>query len=380
MLRFFMSVCVWSAATVCCAEPDFIDPVPLDEKVLTSVSSVKSASDGRVRVPIITWGADIATLLANGNALSPQPGSMMAAAGLNYELVHQDSFDKQLSEYLSGQSPYLRCTIGMCNQAIDALTKDDRTRPVVIHQMTWSRGGDTLVAKDGVMKVSQLKGKSIAIQAYGPHVDFLTALLDKAGMKASDVNLKWMADLTLSPNSPPEVLGRSDVDAAFMIVPDADVLTSGRRTGTGKDGSVRGARMIISTMYARRVIADVYVVREDYFRNHRAEVERFVGVLIKAEEQLTQMMQNVNNPETLGLLHASAGILLGDDNDTMGIENLYYDAEFVDKKGNYEFLQSDNFPHRVSVLNENAQKAFVGLGLIKSSASMSVAQWDYGKF
>ncbi len=211
------------------AQAEQIDaPEPLASAIKTPVSNVVNSPV--LRVPMITWGGDMVTLLANGLSTRTQPDSPMAKAGLDLELVLQDNFDKQLEEYLSGKSPFLRCTIGMCNQALDLINKDERTKPVVIYQLTWSRGGDTLVAKNNIMQVKDLKGKTVALQAYGPHVDFMTTLLQKSGMSMDDINIRWMPDLTLSPDSPPAVLNQADIDAAFMIISDAYSLTSGRRS------------------------------------------------------------------------------------------------------------------------------------------------------
>lgn len=355
--------------------PEFIEPQPLAQRINTQVEDVKITSP--MRVPMITWGGDMVTLLANGMDTRTQPDSAMAQAGLNYELVLQDNFDKQLQDYLSGASPYLRCTIGMCNQALDLINKDPRTKPVVIYQLTWSRGGDTLVAKNHIMTVDQLKGKTIAIQAYGPHVDFMTTLLTQAGLKMNDVNLKWMEDLTLSPNSPAEALKLDDIDASFMIISDAYGLTSGRRVGTGKNDSIEGARMIISTMYARRIIADVYVVRSDYFENNKSEVQAFVQALMSTSQEFQTLMADLNNPKKLKLLEVSADILLGDKTAQSDIENLYYDAQFVDKQGNMDFFTNPEFPYRLDVLNKQVQNAFNAIGLIETRAPMASAQWDY---
>jgi len=353
-------------------------PQPLAEAITTPVGNVTDSPV--LRVPMITWGGDMVTLLANGMSTRTQPDSPMAKAGLDLELVLQDNFDKQLKEYISGESPFLRCTIGMCNQALDLLNQDERTKPVVIYQLTWSRGGDTLVAKNDIMQVKELKGKTVAIQAYGPHVDFMTTLLQQAGMSMDDINIRWMPDLTLSPDSPPAVLNNADIDAAFMIISDAYGLTSGRRVGTGKSGSVEGARMIISTMYARRVIADIYVVRSDYFRDNRQKVKDFVDVLMQANDDLQPLMKDLRSPEKLALLEASADILLGDKEATPDIENLYYDAQFVDRAGNVSFLKDDTFPFRLGVLNDNIQRAFNDIGLIETTAPIIAADWDFSEF
>ena len=62
----------------------------------------------------------------------------------------------------------------------------------------------------------------------------------------------------------------------MAISPDALKLTSNGTVGTGAEGSVKGARMLLSTKTASRIIADVYAVRKDYFDTHRAEVQKFV--------------------------------------------------------------------------------------------------------
>jgi NitT/TauT family transport system substrate-binding protein len=357
------------------ASPEFIELQPLKDRINTPVGPVKKTLP--LRVPMITWGGDMVSLLANGMNTRTQPDSVMAKAGLDYEFVLQDNFDKQLQDYLSGASPYLRCTIGMCNQALDLINKDPRTKPVVIYQLTWSRGGDTLVAKNNIMRVDQLKGKTIAIQAYGPHVDFMTTLLTQSGLKMSDVNLKWMEDLTLSPNSPAAALQLEDIDASFMIISDAYGLTSGRRVGTGKNESIGGARMIISTMYARRIIADVYVVRSDYFENNKSEVQSFVQSLMTASAEFKGLMGDLGNPKKLKLQEVSAEVLLGDKTAQLDIENLYYDAQFVDKQGNIDFFSNPVFPYRLDVLNAQVQDAFNSIGLIETKAPMVSANWDY---
>ena len=52
-----------------------------------------------------------------------------------------------------------------------------------------------------------------------------------------------------------------------VIVPDALALTSNGTVGTGSEASVRGAKILLSTKTANRIIADVYAVRSDYFRS-----------------------------------------------------------------------------------------------------------------
>ncbi|HEU0202768.1 MAG TPA: hypothetical protein VFR86_20345, partial [Burkholderiaceae bacterium] len=115
----------------------YVTPVPLAKSVTTPVGNVQP---GPVQVPVITWGGDIATVHANGNAAVTTANSVFGKLGLQLRLVREDVFSKQLEAYLAGRSPYLRGTMGMINMAAEAAARDPRTKPVVIYQMTWSAG------------------------------------------------------------------------------------------------------------------------------------------------------------------------------------------------------------------------------------------------
>lgn len=377
MLRFlcFSLLATYSLSSI--AAPGYIDPEPMAQQIKTAVGEVDRNSP--TQVPIITWGGELVSIFANGNSLTTQENSLMAQAGLNIKLVKQDVFQEQVKDYMSGRSPYLRCTIGMCNQALDIINADPRTRPVIIHQLTWSRGGDTLVAKGKAMQVKDLKGKTIAVQAYGPHVDFMTTVLEQAGLSTNDVTLKWLPELTQHPDSPPQALTEPDIDAAFMIIPDAFPITSGRRVGTGEKDSIAGARMIISTMYARRVIADVYVVRSDYLEQYPQEVKKFVSALTRAGQQVPKLMKDLSSDEKMQLVSAAGDILLGDKEAIPDIEEMFYDAQFVTVEDNINFLQNADYPHNADVLNKRVQQSFNELGLISTQADIQKAQWNYSE-
>jgi ABC-type nitrate/sulfonate/bicarbonate transport system substrate-binding protein len=177
---------------------------------------VGSVKNGTIELPIISWGADIATIHANGNGISTPPDSLFGQAGLDFKLVREDVFARQLEKYMAGTTPYLRGTMGMINMAGDLLAGDPRTKPVVIAKLSDSAGGDVLVVKDGIRTVADLRGKTVALQAYGPHLDYLNRLLNDANLTLADVKVKWVRDLTASINSPAEALRQKDVDAAFV--------------------------------------------------------------------------------------------------------------------------------------------------------------------
>ena len=271
------------------AAVQYVTLEPLAKSVTTPVGIVAT---GVTQVPVITWGGDIATVLANGNAATTTASSIFGKAGLNLRLVREDVFGKQVDAYLGGRSPYLRGTLGMINMAAEVTSRDPRTKPVIIYQMTWSAGGDALVVNPAIRSVKDLRGKSIALQAFGPHVDYLTKILADAGLTTRDVTLKWVPDLTGTKNTPAAAMRAKEVDAALVIIPDAMALTSNGTVGTGAEDSVKGARILLSTKTANRIIADVYAVRSDYSGCNRATVERFVRGLIEGEEALRALVAN----------------------------------------------------------------------------------------
>ena len=352
----------------------YASPIPLLELITTPVGAVKSSSE--IKMPMLTWGGDAVTIYANGNSTATQPDSLFAKAGLNIKLARQDNFQQQLQEYISGETPFLRCTVGMCNQAIELLSQDPRTKPVIIYQLTWSKGSDGLVAKKGLMNVKYLKGKTISLQAYGPHVDFLTTILDDKNISLNDVTLDWQPDLTLSEASPPAAFLNPNIDAAFMILPDALTLTSNRRIGTGKRGSVRGARLITSTMFAKRIIADVYVVRSDFLHGNREKVSKIVSVLMKGQQQVSKLMKDLNATNRPEFLTSSAEILLDDKQAIGDLEELILDTELVDSHANRDFLQNSDFKYNHEVLSKRLQASFNDLELIEGEYPFLAAQWE----
>jgi len=358
------------------AAPKYVEFKPLDQVVKTPVANVGS---GVKTLPIITWGGDIATIYANGGERRTKDGSIFAQNNLKYQLVREDVFSDQVKNYLSGKTPFLRGTLGMINSAAEILNKDARTKPVVFYQMTWSAGGDALVVKNNIKTAKDLRGKTIALQAYGPHVDYLIRVLKDAGLSYNDVKVKWLPDLTASDNSPAAALYENDVDAAFVIIPDALALTSGGNVGSGAEDSVKGAKILMSTKTANRVIADVYAVRSDYYNANRSEIERLSKALMRAEEKLSDLVAARTQQRSAyqKTMAAAAELLLDSADAVADAEGLYADCEFVHFSGNVSFFQNKDYPRNFERLNAEIQKGYADLRLIGSKQSLAKADFNY---
>ena len=78
-------------------------------------------------------------------------------------------------------------------------------------------------------------------------MDLVFVLIQDAGLKPSDVNVKYVADITLNPDN--KTPGINDPAGAFRgdntaaaIYPDILTLTAGGNVGTGAEDSVRGSQ------------------------------------------------------------------------------------------------------------------------------------------
>ena len=329
-----------------------------------------------LKVPMIAWGGDMQTILANGNQKSTSSGSHFDKAGLKIELFREDQFVRQLEMYMKGETPFLRGTLGMINLAAEVTQKNPDTEMVIIYQLTWSAGSDAIVVREGVRTPADLKGKTVAIQSFGPHIDYLSTILSSANLTPMDITWKWVPDLfEVTANSVSPALAMVDdsaIDAAMVIMPDAQILTSGGRTGTGAEGSVRGAHILLSTKTADRVIADVYAVRRDFLQRHPDTVDKFVKAMMDAETEL----RNLSKARSSGwdrVLKASAGMLLDDSNATSDMEQMFKEADFAGAAGNIQFFSDNNYPRRAAKLNEEIQNAFSSIGLISGKNNIALS-------
>jgi len=189
-----------------------------------AVNDVQETST--IRAPYIFWGADVATFYANGNTKT-QNGSIYNKLGLNVELTPGDDFVQQVRDYMSGKSPFLRGTMGMIGDASEVANSDPRTKPVVIFQLSWSKG-DHLVVKSGIKTVADLRGKTLVLQEGGPHPKLLDDILKAAGLTWNDIKVVYTRDLTGTDDSPASLFKRrQDIDGAFVVTPDMIGLTGG---------------------------------------------------------------------------------------------------------------------------------------------------------
>ncbi len=354
---------------------EYLDPKPLTQVVTGRLQPVSS---GPVSLPLITWGGDVATVLADTDGV-------FKSEGLDVRLFTENNFQKQVEGALAGKTPYVRGTMGMINAASEVF-KREGVDLVVVYQHTWSNGGDTMVAKANIQKPADLRGKTIGLQLYGPHMDYVLNILKSAGVQPSEVKFKWLRELTLPTYTTakavdPVTAFQKDptLDAVMVIAPDAQLLTSGGKIGTGADGSVKGAHVMLSTKTGTRIIADVYAVRSDYFAAHRGDVQKLTHALMRGQESLTDLIKTKaqNQAKFNALMSKSSTLLFDAAQLTAETEGLLGDCEFVSYAGNVTFFTGKGTTRSFKVLTDEIQPAFRGIGLMSARVALLSAEWDY---
>jgi len=350
-----------------------IDAKPMVDNVKGALRPIKTS--GPIKVNTITWGGDIATIYADQKGLFKKEG-------LSVKLNCENNFTAQVESCLSGETPYLRGTMGMINAAAEVF-KDRGTELIVIYQLTWSTGGDCLVSRKG----KTLKNiKTLSLQLYGPHMDYAANLFSNA-KRLDQLSFKWFQELTLptfdtqGKTLDPVSAFQEDktIDGVMCIIPDGLMLTSNGTVGTGSDDSVKGAEIIVSTKTAGKIICDVYAVRKDYLDSNRQKVQKFIYALMKGEEQLRDLRKQAGSSEYKKLMSRSADLLLGAPEATADAEALLGDCEYVGYSGNVKFFSGKGTTRNFKNLNKEIQSAFKKMNIMRNNVKISHANFDYSK-
>ncbi|MBN2505460.1 MAG: ABC transporter substrate-binding protein [Verrucomicrobia bacterium] len=334
-----------------------------------------------LQVPFITWGGDMATFYANGG-LTTQPNSLFHKQGLNLRLTPGDDFVQQVRDYRAGKSPFLRGTFRMIGLASEVIGSDPRTKGVVLMQMTWS-AGDHLVGRSHIRTVADLKGKTVVLQQSGPHVGMLNDVLQSAKLGWDDIKIVWAKDLSASPQSPPEMFRQQPaIDACFAITPDMVGLCGGlQNSGSGAEGTVKGARVVVSTAQLSRSIADVYVCRKDFYDAQKPLVTKFVAGYLKACEELVDLKrqyETAGSPAYAKLLELTRTIYGTQTIPTLeDAHGLLADCTFVGYPGNVSFFTEKGNLHGFEAFQKSALDLATSRGYARERMGLFPSGLDY---
>ena len=344
------------------------------------VGEVKSTSP--INTGFILFGADIATFYANGG-LKTQSDTIFAKQGLNLNLVPGDNFVQQVRDYMEGKTPFLRGTYRMIGMASEVLNSDPRTEPVMIVHLTYSLG-DHMVVRQDIKEIKDLKGKKIVFQRPGPHDGMIYDILESGQLDWDEVKVIGAKDLFGTPDSPAEIFKNDkSIAACCVVTPDMIALTGGlQNTGTGAEGTIKGARVLVSTAELSYSIADVYVCRKDFYDKHRDLVVKFTSSLLKAQEEvldLKKKYESTGSAEYMKLMKLTQDIYGKDAIPTLeeDAHGLLSDCTFVGHPGNVAFFSNKNPLRGFNAFHEKAMNLAVNRGYASSRQKIQPPTFDW---
>ncbi|HPZ08604.1 MAG TPA: ABC transporter substrate-binding protein [Candidatus Eremiobacteraeota bacterium] len=131
-----------------------------------------------------------------------------------------------------------------------------------------SAGGDGIVVKKNIQKITDLKGKTVAFPQGLPSHFFLIYLLNKNGLSAKDIKPQYM-----EPDKAAAAFMAGKVDACVTWEP---FLTQA--------GTSPGGKILMTTDDSQGLIFDIIVVRKDVIKNRPGDIQKFVNGWFKALE------------------------------------------------------------------------------------------------
>ncbi len=277
-------------------------------------SDYKSIGKTRVvRFAINIWAGWAPIIFANGGK---GPGKIWKDAKGNdfqIELVLIDNPVNMGNAFASGDIHIGWATVDMLPLIVQRLNRDPRTMPRVFQQIDWSNGGDGIVGRDNIKSVSDLRGKTVVLAQNSPSHYFMLNMLLNAGVQPSEVEFKFTPD-AFAAAAAFNADKKKEISAVVSWAPDIYTLAD-----------LPGNRMVVNTVTANKLIADVWFARADFSRDNPDIIEGLVRGILDATTDLKDDAKKAEAAKWMddlyGLPAGTALKMLGDAHWTNYAEN-----------------------------------------------------------
>lgn len=313
-------------------------------------STVMAMQCANPTVPIINWVADASIIEA----------SQTSSSSFGWELV--PDFNKQIQSYNSGKTPFVRGTMSMIVESFYEFNEEPR--PFL--KLSWSIG-DAIVSTKTLTKGASLR---IALQEKGPHTAFVARI-------AKDLELDLDLTFTKELNDGIALMKAGKVDAAALIMPDALVATGGESVGSGAEDSVKGAKIVFSTVEATTLIPDMLFVNPKYAKDCIGELKDLRNSILNTASKLRQEMKLPYGESEVGKRIASS---INDDilpTVKMSDEEAHVawgDAIIDDIQTNVHFFDKSNTRGFAKIVEETSQN-LLDFGITDNEIYLTPVVW-----
>ena len=204
-----------------------------------------------LKVSLVSFHGYAPALVANGNALDTQPGSIYSKKDVNVRFVIQDDIPTLATIFESGAAQCAWRTSDFWAQEQPNLRNAGLDgRAVMIVDNT--QGGDAVIASDPAVKsIEDLAGRSVALLQFTPSHGMLIDALDNSSLTARKKESVKLVFINAEEGTAGvrAALESGHVDAAALWDPDLALALR----------NVKGAHVVYSTKTATNLIFDVMV-------------------------------------------------------------------------------------------------------------------------
>jgi outer membrane protein OmpA-like peptidoglycan-associated protein len=211
----------------------------------------------------------------------------------------------------------------------------------------------------------------------------LDDVLKTAQLSWDDITVKFYENLT-GDGSPVEAFRKdSTISACFAITPDMfGLCTDLTSIGTGAEGTVKGAKVLVSTAELSRSIADVYVCRKDFYDANRSLVRKLVAGYLKAAEELVDKRAafdaGTRDPSYVSLLNQTVKIyteeVVPNADEAHG---LLLDSTFAGYPGNVSFFEKEGNLHGFEAFQASSLELATTRGYAKQKMGLFPSGLNY---
>ena len=219
-----------------------------------------------LRVGIVTWPGYAGGIVAN-NGFKPNKDCIYwSKHNLQVEFLLVEDVDVRNKAFAGGTLDIVWSTVDFWANELPAFTKNG-LKARAIMQVDWSRGGDAIVADQGIRRVEDLAGKQISLALFTPSHWLLESSISNSQL--TDEQQRQIVQSLVGKSASPDA--RADfvankVDAAVVWEPDVTEALQKRRN----------SHIVVSTKTAANLIADIMVAREEFIKEHPDVIKKFI--------------------------------------------------------------------------------------------------------
>jgi NitT/TauT family transport system substrate-binding protein len=231
----------------------------------------KTKSGGVIKIGVVTWPGYAAGQYMNNGFEPNMECRFYKDYGIQVQFVVLDDFLASRKAFEAGEVDLLWCTVDALPTEMSRQGTMALSNPKFLFQADWSRGGDAIVVDLSVEKISDLKGKTVAVAEGTPSHSFLINLLKANNMTLEDIEIKPVPNAIDAAN----LFKQGTVAAAVVWSPDdIDCVKK-----------VSGSKVLASTKEATFIIADGFIAKEEYVKNNLEKLQKlYDGWMVGASE------------------------------------------------------------------------------------------------